>query len=175
MCLETWTCDPWRFTHSPAHTQSSYLSERLQHLCGLILLPLLGHQHHLLDHADSALVRRRRPTSAQPVSWLQHEWRQDVSPLLGRGLLPAVLRACSPRLLAFGLLCTHGAVLLWTVIITRLVPMSSRAQAVLITVSDSVLIKCPTNNHIFLKASSLGLRCGALWALNSDKHVQGTE
>lgn len=83
--LILWRCEPhlvyWH-QHSPevltgqqkrenfiqTHTTSSYLSESLQHLCGLILLALLGHQHHFLDHADTALVRRRwRPSAAQPV------------------------------------------------------------------------------------------------------------
>lgn len=120
------------------HTCSSYLSECLEHLRGLVLLALLGHQHHLLDHADAALVGRRRPTATQPVPWLQHQGCQDVAPFLGGCPLPAVLRAGSCSLLAFGLLGTHSAALMWTV--TKPVPLSSDAEAGLINGWNALII-----------------------------------
>lgn len=45
-----------------------YLPESLQHLCRLIVLPLLCHQHHLLYHPDAPLVGKRSPTAPQFVS-----------------------------------------------------------------------------------------------------------
>lgn len=113
-CFTRASRDPTRKQKTEDFTQTgttcSYLSESLQHLRGLILLALLGHQHHLLDHTDAALVRRRwGPAAAQPVPRFQHEGSQDVAPLLGGCSFPAVLGTGSCRLLAFGLLGSHGA------------------------------------------------------------------
>lgn len=109
--LLVWRAADAQGGHSGTHPKTrthTYLSERLQHLRGLVLLALLGHEHHLLDHADATLVgRRRRPAAAQTFSRLEHEGGQDVAALLGGRPLPAVLWAGPARLLAFGLLGPH--------------------------------------------------------------------
>lgn len=73
-----------------------YLPESLQHLCRLIVFPLLCHQHHLLYQPDAPLVGRRSPTAPQFVSWPQHYRSKDVSSLFRGGPFPScALRARS--------------------------------------------------------------------------------
>lgn len=136
---------------------SSYLSQHLQHLCSLVLFALLGHEHHLLDHSNPALIRRWWwPPAGQPVSWPQHEGGQHVSTLLGGCPPPAVLRTGSSRLLAFGLLGSHGDGSAWTLEIRMRVPPSSHAEAALIFACRYFDHQTSTADHILWVSDQFG-------------------
>lgn len=86
-----------------------YLSEGFEHLCGLVVFALLGHEHHVLDHAHTPLVWRRRSGARESFPSAQHERSAHVIAALARRCPPAAraLRAGARLIRALRLLRSH--------------------------------------------------------------------